>query len=149
MECLLVEIVVDYRVTRTRHRVGLRSTTNLCVGGFNNSSASARFVSLEHSRRKGRSVSMTNPLGRWQMFRAGWEMFFFFSFRNFEYFEVIGDRWKFTALSSTKRPMEASEQFLFRLLSINEPSNWGNYYDVWKVRRILSSITYIFLEWKI
>lgn len=52
MECLLVEIVVDYRVTRTRHRVGLRSTTNLCVGGFNNSSASARFVSLAEERKE-------------------------------------------------------------------------------------------------
>lgn len=148
MECLLVEIVVDYRVTRTRHRVGLRSTTNLCVGGFNNSSASARFVSLEHGGKEGAC--------RWQIRWAGdrcfervGKCFFFFSFRNFEYFEVIGDRWKFTALSSTKRPMEASEQFLFRLLSTNEPTNWGNYYDVWKVRRILSSITYIFLEWKI
>lgn len=129
MECLLVEIVVDYRVTRTRHRVGLRSTTNLCVGGFNNSSASARFVSLERKERvDDKSVGQVTGVS------SGLGNVFSFSFRNFEYFEVIGDRWKFTALSSTKRPVEASEQFLFKLLSTNEPTNWGNYYDIiWKV----------------
>lgn len=52
MECLLVEIVVDYRVTRTRHRVGLRSTTNLCVGGFNNSSVLVSFLSSTEERKE-------------------------------------------------------------------------------------------------
>lgn len=87
MECLLVEIVVDYRVTRTRHRVGLRSTTNLCVGGFNNSSASARFVSLERKERvDDKSVGQVTDVS------SGLGNVFSFSFRNFEYFEVIGDR---------------------------------------------------------